>query len=165
MTREDPRWSIVLVSSGLVCENYFTSGVPQDSLAKSQSWLAAITPLPSWEWTCIVGSVVRLAEYLCTHVALITVFRRQHHPLRWVLRRPWCRRVTSHPGGDPGHGGPYVDRPASSSLLSSSVCTQTYLLPHVLVCLYACMLVWLECRVMWPLHVWPCYVWLSGAFK
>ena len=25
MTREDPRWSIVLVSSGLVCENYFTS--------------------------------------------------------------------------------------------------------------------------------------------
>jgi hypothetical protein len=28
MTREDPRWSIVLVSSGLVCENYFTSEVP-----------------------------------------------------------------------------------------------------------------------------------------
>ena len=28
MTREDPRWSIVLVISGLVCENYFTSGVP-----------------------------------------------------------------------------------------------------------------------------------------
>ena len=28
MTRENPRWSIVLVSSGLVCENYFTSGVP-----------------------------------------------------------------------------------------------------------------------------------------
>ena len=136
MTREDPSWSIVLVISGLVCENYFTSGVPSDSLAKSQSWLAAITPPPSWEWACIVGSVVRLAEYLCTHVCLITVFRRQHHPLRWVLRRPWCQRVTSHLGGDPGHGGPYVDRQASEAFLLSSVCTQTI---YFRMCLYAFM--------------------------
>ena len=128
MTREDPRWGIEMVISGLVCENYF--------IAKSQSWLAAITPLPSWEWTCIVGSVVRLAEYLCTHVALITVFRRQHRPFWRVLRRTRRRRVTCHPGGDLGLWRAYVDRQASSSLLSSSVCTQTVCFR---ICLYDCM--------------------------
>ena len=90
MTREDPWWSIVLVSSGLVCENYFTGGVPSDSLAKSQSWLAALnstSPLVDTD-AYVASSDVILAEYLCTHVCLITVFRRQHRPLRWVLRRP-----------------------------------------------------------------------------
>ena len=44
--------------------------------------------------------------------------------------------MTSHPGGDPGHGGPYVDRQASRSLLSFYRLYSDYLLPHVLVCLY-----------------------------
>ena len=57
-----------------MCAKHLQVVVSQDSLAKSQSWLAAInSTIPLLIMCMYVGSDVSLAEYLCTHVFLITV--------------------------------------------------------------------------------------------
>ena len=56
--------------------------VAQDSLAKSQSWLAAVkSTIPLLIMCMYVGSDVSLAEYLCTHVALIYILQKMLQPV------------------------------------------------------------------------------------
>ena len=84
MTREDPRWSIVLVSSGLVCatSKELLAVVVQVSHRVKAGLLQLNTTFPFVDNDAyVVSSDVSLAGYICTHVCLFYVFaeRLQSH--------------------------------------------------------------------------------------